>query len=127
MVKGIYAGVWDLLHPGHLIALCWAKHRCDHLTVALNVQPDHKARQPIETESERHCRLEGCKYVDDIVSYKGEAELRQIYATGKYQIAFISKEHQNNFTDPSPARPVFVPRNTTNSSTSLKKRIKQKV
>lgn len=127
MVKGIYAGVWDLLHPGHLIALQWARDRCDHLTAALNVQPDHKARQPIETESERHLRLEGCKYVDDIVSYKGETELRGLYATGKYQIAFVSQEHQDDFTDPSPACPMFVPRNTTHSSTTLRERIKQKI
>lgn len=39
MVIGLYPGVWDLLHPGHIFALDWASKRCDHLTAAINIDP----------------------------------------------------------------------------------------
>ena len=126
--KGIYAGVWDLLHPGHLYALDWAGSRCDHLTAALNVAPDHKDRQPIETADERHLRLAGCKYVDAIIEYSGEASLKAIYSNGQFDVAFISEEYKHTkYTDPTPAIALFVPRVSDFSSSKLKGRIEKNV
>ena len=126
--KGIYAGVWDLLHPGHLCALQWAWDRCEHLTAALNVDPDHKERKPVETQEERFVRLTACRYVDAIVVYAGETALQELYQTGQYDVAFISEEYKHTkYTDPKPAIALFVPRVSDFSSSKLKGRIEKNV
>ena len=121
--RGIYPGVWDLLHPGHLFALRWARERCDVLTAALNIDPtlDNPLKQkPLESETERMTRLHACKFVDNIVTYTGESELEQFYQSGSYDIAFISEEHRETYTPTSRAQPVFVPRPTAHSSTYMR-------
>ena len=125
-IFGIYAGVWDFLHYGHLQALEIAKQHCDFLVAAINEDPtvdNLKKNKPIETITERLERLKACKYVDSIIVYKGEAQLKQIYQKSKFDIAFISKEHSKNYTDCSPTKPFFVPKISTYSSTSLRKRV----
>lgn len=128
-MKGIYAGVWDLLHPGHLFALQWAKQRCSHLTVAVNRHPtldNPKKQEPFESEADRVTRLRACRLVDEIVTYTGEKGLAALYETGKYETAFISEEHRENYTPTHGAAPVFVPRLTEHSSTRLREKIKEK-
>lgn len=123
---GIYAGVWDLLHPGHLFALRYAMARCDRLTVAINIDPtvdNPKKQKPIETVEEREKRLHACKYVDSAIAYTGEKELEALYQTGKYDVAFISIEHQLNWTNTHTAEPIFVPKFSCYSSTRLRDRI----
>ena len=121
--SGIYAGVWDLLHPGHLFGLDWARQRCGHLTAAVNINPTvdnpHK-QQPLEPVADRCARLSACIHVDDIVTYTGEAELEALYATGAYDVAFVSQEHRELFTPTHSAITVFVPRPSSHSSTFLR-------
>ena len=123
---GIYAGVWDFLHYGHLLALQMAKQHCDFLVIAINEDPtidNPKKNKPIETITERLERLKACKYVDSIIIYKGEKELLQIYQRSKFDIAFISKEHTKKYTNCSPAKPFFLNKISTYSSSSLRERI----
>ena len=125
-MNGIYAGTWDLLHPGHLAALRWAKGRCKFLTAALNIDPtidNPKKQKPLESKADRIERLKACKFVDAIICYTGEKELKNIYRLGLYDVAFISEEHKENYTDPSPAKIMFVPRNSTHASTRLREAI----
>ena len=124
---GLYPGVFDLLHPGHLSALRWAKARCDYLTVALNIDPtvdNPRKQKTLESKADRVERLIACKFVDAVRCYTGEAELEKIYQGGTYDIAFISVEHEKSFTPTHKARPVFVPRLSEHSSTRLRKKIK---
>lgn len=77
-VIGMFAGTWDLLHPGHLIALREARSMCDRLVVALQVNPkiDRPWKDfPSETVFERWTRLSACQYVDVIVPYETENDL----------------------------------------------------
>lgn len=125
--RGIYAGVWDLLHPGHLFALQWAKEKCDKLTAAINIDPtlDNPLKEkPLESEEGRMERLKACRYVDEIITYTGEAELEQLYQSCDYNIAFISVEHKDNYTPTHDVKPIFVPRPSEHSSTELRKRIR---
>ena len=55
-IVGIYPMVADLLHYGHLAALQEAKKLCHYLVVALNANPNHKDRKPVETVVERYYR-----------------------------------------------------------------------
>ena len=125
-IRGIYAGVWDFLHCGHLQALKYAKKYCDFLVGAINRDPtidNPKKNKPIETVKERIERLVGCSYVDDILVYTGEEQLQEIYKSGIYQIAFISEEHIDTYTDCEPAKAVFVPKMIEMSSSLLRNRI----
>lgn len=117
---------WDLLHPGHLFALQWARERCNHLTAALNIDPtkdNPKKQKPLESKQDRVERLKACKFVDGIICYTGEKELEAIYQSGNYDVAFISVEHQDTYTPTHRVKPVFVPRPTAHSSTQLRKKI----
>lgn len=127
-MNGIYAGVWDLLHPGHLLALQWARERCDHLTAALNIDPtvdNPKKRKPIESKADRVERLKACRYVDNILCYTGEKALEVVYQQGNYEVAFISEEHKVAYTETHGIEVVFVPRNTGHSSTQLIRKIRE--
>ena len=127
MVKGLYSGAFDLLHPGHLFALDWASKHCDHLTAAINIDPtcdNPKKEKPLESDLDRFVRLLACKFVDNVTYYEGEKELEALYRFGDYDIAFISIEHEESYTPTHKAKPVFVPRLSEHSSTRLRKKIK---
>lgn len=126
MVKGIYPGAFDLLHPGHLFALEWAREHCDHLTAAINIDPtwdNCKKEKPIESAIDRFVRLLACKFVDNVTYYEGEKALESLYRFGDYDLAFISIEHESSYTSTYKAKPVFVPRLSEHSSTRLRKKI----
>lgn len=123
MRKGIYAGVWDFLHPGHLSALDWAKKQCDWLVAAVNVDPtvdNPQKSEPWESEIDRYMRLIACRYVDCVVYYRGESELEELYRIGDYDFAFISVEHKESYTQTHGAKPIFVPRFSHHSSSKLR-------
>lgn len=127
MVKGLYPGAFDLLHPGHLFALDWASQHCDHLTAAINIDPtcdNPKKKKPIESDIDRFVRLLSCKFVDNVTYYEGEKELESLYRFGDYDIAFISVEHEKCYTPTYQAEPIFVPRLSEHSSTRLRKKIR---
>lgn len=127
MVKGIYPGAFDLLHPGHLFALDWASKQCDHLTAAINIDPtcdNPKKEKPLESDIDRFVRLLSCKFVDNVTYYEGEKELEALYRFGDYDIAFISIEHEKSFTPTHKVKPVFVPKLSKHSSTRLRKKIR---
>lgn len=127
MVKGIYPGAFDLLHPGHLFALDWASKQCDHLTAAINIDPtcdNPKKEKPLESDIDRFVRLLSCKFVDNVTYYEGEKELEALYRFGDYDIAFISVEHEKSYTPTHKAKPVFVPRLSKHSSTRLRRKIR---
>ena len=68
----------DLLHAGHVLMLKECRAQCDYLIVGLQIDPsvDRLDKQkPVETVEERRIRLEGCKYVDEVVVYKDEVDL----------------------------------------------------
>ncbi len=126
MKKGLYPGTWDTLHPGHLFALDWASKHCDHLTVALNIDPtvdNPKKEKPLESDLDRFIRLLSCKFVDSIVYYEGERELEILYRSGYYDIAFISVASEKSYTPTYKVTPVFVPRLSEHSSTGLRRDI----
>lgn len=127
MIRGLYPGAFDLLHPGHLFALDWAREHCDHLTAAINIDPtcdNPKKENPLESDLDRFVRLLSCKFVDNVTYYEGEKELESLYRFGDYDLAFISVEHENCYTPTHKAKPVFVPRLSEHSSTRLRREIK---
>lgn len=126
MKQALFPGVWDLLHPGDLYALDWASKRCDHLTVAIDIDPtidDRTLEEPIESDIDRFVRLLCCKFVDSVVYYEGEQELETLFRSGYYNIAFISEDMQETDTETHGVEKIYVPRLSDHSLEKLIERI----
>lgn len=131
MIKGFTCGAMDLLHAGHLLMLKEIRAQCDYLIVGLEIDPSIDRldkKKPIETVEERRIRLEGCKYVDEIVTYTDEVDLYNILKKLKPDVRFMGadwKDKPNYSRDKlSGMKVIYNSRNHKFSSTSLRERIK---
>jgi glycerol-3-phosphate cytidylyltransferase len=130
IVLGFTCGSFDLLHIGHLLMLKECQEHCDFLVVGLQEDPSidrPDKHKPIETLKERRERLEACKYVDDILEYKTEADLVELIKFVKPDIRFLGEDWKGkHFTgDDLNIKIYFNSRNHNYSSSSLRKRIKE--
>jgi glycerol-3-phosphate cytidylyltransferase len=94
--KGIIAGAFDVIHPGYIRMFQDAKKYCNHLTIALHVDPNtersHKLK-PVQTAEEREEILRGLRNVDDVVFYDSEDEYLAMLESGKYDIRFLGDDY----------------------------------
>ena len=79
---GITFSTFDLLHAGHVAMLSEAKNHCDYLICGLQTdptidRPDTK-NKPIQSIVERQIQLSACRYVDEVVVYQTEQDLRDL-------------------------------------------------
>jgi glycerol-3-phosphate cytidylyltransferase len=128
MVKGFTAGSFDLLHAGHILMLKEIRAQCDFLIVGLQTDPTidrPEKNKPIETIEERKIKLEGCKYVDQIILYDTEADLYNLLKKIKPDVRFLGADWQSkHFTgDDLPIKIIFNSRDHNYSSSNLRKRI----
>ena len=96
MKVGITFSTFDLLHAGHIMMLEEAKSQCDWLVVALQSDPTvdrPEKNKPIQTLYERYIQLQGCKYVDEIVPYTTEEEVRLILESRKFDVRIIGEDY----------------------------------
>lgn len=129
MIKGFTAGAMDLLHAGHVLMLKEAKEQCDYLIVALHTDPSIERtwkNKPIESLEERKIRLEGCKYVDEIVVYNTEAELVDLLIKMNPDVRFLGEEKKGQKVtgDELPIKIIYNSRKHNYSSSNLRERIK---
>lgn len=127
--RGFTCGAFDLLHAGHCLMLEEAKKQCDYLIVGLQIDPsierDYK-HKPIQTVEERYIQLKSCKYVDEIWSYKTEADLVKMLKTIKPDIRIIGEDWRGRqFTGHElPIEVYYNSRSHNYSSSELRNRIK---
>ena len=80
-------GTFDVLHPGHLDLLKYAKSLGDFLLVAIDsdarVASKKGKDRPLNTQYNRALLLESLKYVDSVRIFSSDEELTQIIE--KYQ------------------------------------------
>lgn len=82
MVKVIVNGTFDILHPGHLALLNYAKSLGDFLIVAIDT--DDRVRElkglsrPINNQNDRKLFLENLKAVDEVRFFNSKEELIDI-------------------------------------------------
>ena len=135
MIVGITFSSFDLLHAGHILMLEEAKFQCDWLVVGLQSDPTvdrPEKNRPVQSLYERYIQLKGCKYVDEIIPYTTEEEVRLILESRRFDVRIIGEDYEHkDFTgkDICEQRGIDIYYNNRQhhlSSSELRKRIKDK-
>jgi rfaE bifunctional protein nucleotidyltransferase chain/domain len=90
-------GTFDVIHPGHIKLLEFAKSQGDHLMVGLDT--DERIKQlkgesrPIHTLEHRMFAIGSIKYVDDVVAFSSDDELRSLMLRYKPTIHVIGSDY----------------------------------
>jgi glycerol-3-phosphate cytidylyltransferase len=99
MKIGFNCSSFDLFHAGHVTMLKMEKALCDHLIVALQVDPTidrpGSKNKPSQSVYERYVQLQACKYIDEILVYETEQDLMNLLMTQTIHIRFLSEEYLN--------------------------------
>lgn len=98
MKIGFTCSAFDLLHAGHVQMLRDAKEQCDYLMVGLHVDPaiDRLDKnKPIQTLVERYTQLNAVKYVDEIIPYETEQDLKDILEMYHIDVRILGSEYRN--------------------------------
>lgn len=98
MRTGFTCSCFDLFHAGHIMMLKEAKAQCDYLIVGLQTDPTidrPEKNKPVQSVFERFVQLQACKYVDEVVVYATEKELRDILLSYPIDIRIIGDEYAN--------------------------------
>ena len=131
-IVGITCSTFDLLHAGHIIMLEECKKYCDYLICALQVDPSvdrPEKNKPIQSLVERYIQLDAVQYVDKIIPYNNEEELKTIFSSLDIDVRIIGEEYKDkNFTAKDICmkrniRFVYNKRDHDFSTSSLRKRI----
>ena len=130
---GITFSTFDMLHAGHIAMLSEARNHCDYLIAGLQTdptidRPDTKNR-PVQSIVERQIQLAACRYVDEVVVYSTEQDLRDLLLILPVDVRVLGVEYQG--TDFSGLEEctkrgieiVFNGRDHSFSSSSLRKRV----
>ena len=105
-----------------------SKTVCSHLTIALHEDPTLEKPQklkPILDLEERIEILSSIKYIDNIISYKTEDDLKEILISNKFNIRILGDDYKNNIINsPNLTDSIFyIDRSHKWSTTEYKKRI----
>lgn len=98
MKTGFTCSTFDLFHAGHIMMLKEAREQCDYLLVGLQTDPtlDRKEKnKPIQSVFERFVQLKACRYVDEVVVYATEKELRDILLSYPIDVRILGEEYKN--------------------------------
>lgn len=130
---GITFSTFDLLHAGHIAMLSEAKNHCDYLIAGLQTDPTidrpETKNAPVQSVVERQIQLAACRYVDEIVVYQTEQDLRDLVLILPIDVRILGVEYQNqDFTGRKEGadrgiKVVFNSRDHSFSSSSLRKRV----
>jgi len=128
MTTGFTCSTFDLFHAGHIMMLKEAREQCDYLLVGLQTDPtiDRKEKnKPIQSVFERFVQLKACKYVDEVVVYATEKELRDILLSYPIDVRILGDEYQGKeFTGHDISmRFYFNSRRHSFSTTELRQRV----
>jgi len=130
---GITFSTFDMLHAGHIAMLSEAKNHCDYLIAGLQTdptidRPDTK-NSPIQSVVERQIQLAACRYVDEVVVYQTEQDLRDLLLILPVDVRILGVEYQDkDFSGRDECYDrnieiVFNGRDHSFSSSSLRKRV----
>jgi glycerol-3-phosphate cytidylyltransferase len=130
MKVGFTCSSFDLFHAGHVMMLKEARTQCDYLIVGLQSDPtvDRSWKnKPVQSLFERFVQLQACKYVDEIIPYTTEKELKDILTSYHIDVRIVGEEYRDKqFTGYDlPMEVYFNSRQHSFSTTELRKRVYQ--
>ena len=97
MIVGFTASAFDLLHAGHVQMLREAKDQCDYLICGLQTDPsfDRKEKnKPIQTVVERYTQLKALSYVEEIIPYNTEEDLKDLLTLYTIDVRILGVEYK---------------------------------
>ena len=126
--KGIIAGAFDVMHPGYTRMFSFAKQHCNHLTVALHVDPTTERSwklPPVQSVEDRKEILLSLKDVNEVVTYQSEDEFLGILESGEYHLRFLGDDYDDgSYSGVGIGLPiVWIPRKSHNYSTTRLKQL----
>ena len=98
MKVGFTCSTFDLLHAGHISMLREAKQHCDYLICGLQTDPSvdrPEKNRPIQTIVERYIQLNAVGYVDEIVPYATEEDLKDILSMLQIDVRILGEEYRD--------------------------------
>jgi len=130
---GITFSTFDLLHAGHIAMLSEARNHCDYLICGLQTdptidRPDSK-NPPVQTIVERQIQLAATRYVDEIVIYQTEEDLRDLLLVLPIDVRVIGIEYKDgefsgkDICEQRGIEVIYNGRDHSFSSSSLRKRV----
>jgi glycerol-3-phosphate cytidylyltransferase len=130
---GITFSTFDLLHAGHIAMLSEAKNHCDYLIAGLQTDPTidrpGTKNSPVQSIVERQIQLAATRYVDEIVVYQTEQDLRDLLLILPVDVRIIGIEYQDKeFTgkdicETRNIKVIYNGRDHSFSSSNLRKRV----
>jgi len=132
MKVGFTCSTFDLLHAGHISMLREAKQNCDYLICGLQTDPSvdrPEKNRPIQTIVERYIQLNAVGYVDEIIPYATEEDLKDILSMLQIDVRILGEEYRDKeFTGKDICRKrdiqlFFNKREHRFSSSDLRKRV----
>ena len=98
MRTGFTCSTFDLFHAGHILMLEEAKSQCDFLIVGLQTDPTidrpNTKNKPVQGVFERWAQLKACKFINQIIPYSTERELRDILLSFPIDVRILGEEYQ---------------------------------
>ena len=102
MKVGFTCSAFDLLHSGHISMLRDAKDQCEYLICGLQVDPSAdrpEKNRPIQTVVERYTQLRAVGYVNEIIPYSTEEDLKDIISMYHIDVRILGDEYrEKDFT-----------------------------
>jgi len=126
---GFTCGSFDLLHAGHILMFEEVRNQCEYLIVGLQNDPTidrPEKNKPVQSIVERQIQLNAVKYIDDVIVYNTENDLRDLLITLPISVRFVGADHKEKYftgCDLTMFPTVFNSRNHNFSSSDLRKRI----
>lgn len=126
--KGIVAGAFDVMHPGYTRMFSFAKQHCNHLTVALHINPTTERSwklSPVQSVEDRKEILLSLKDVNEVTTYQSENEFLDMLGSGEYHLRFLGDDYNDgSYSGVGIGLPiVWIPRKSHNYSTTRLKQL----
>ena len=102
MKVGFTCSAFDMLHSGHIQMLRDASEQCDYLICGLQTNPSvdrPEKNRPIQTVVERYTQLKAVQYVNEIIPYATEEDLKDILSMYHIDVRILGDEYrEKDFT-----------------------------
>lgn len=124
---GLIAGAFELIHPGYIRVLADAKKICEHLVVALQIDPAVERPKtkwhPVIPVLEREEILLSIRYVDEVQRYETETDLVALLLWRKPDVRIVGSDYIGRTITGLMGIPVYYHHRNHNWSVTMLRRL----